>query len=115
MRKQERRRREVLAQQTMKAHLLQGLGARGPEVEVERRIMMEKVAASVPFLPDRQRLVVVLGPIQGHSYDEMARILGMSTDVVKGLLHRGRQNLRRLLEGQPPQADATSPPLASAD
>lgn len=113
LRKRERR-REVLAGQMLKAALVQGQRARGPEVEVERRITMAKVAAAVPFLPDRQRLAVVLGPIQGHSYDEMARILGVSTDVVKGLLHRGRRNLRLLLEGLPPQAEPASLPLVSA-
>lgn len=45
-------------------------------------------------LPKNQKLVILLGPVKGLSYDEMARVLGVTVPVVKARLHRARENLR---------------------
>lgn len=68
-----------------------------PEREAERRALYRQLGSALGRLPAAQRLVLVLGPIQGHSYEEMSRILGISTNVIKGRLHRARENLRELL------------------
>lgn len=68
-----------------------------PEREAERRAMYRRLSEALTHLPAAQRLVLVLGPIQGHSYEEMSKILGISTNVIKGRLHRARENLRELL------------------
>jgi DNA-directed RNA polymerase specialized sigma24 family protein len=41
---------------------------------------------------------MVLGPIQGHSYEQMALILGTNEEVIKGRLHRARENIRDFLK-----------------
>lgn len=69
-----------------------------PEEEADRRALCRKIAVALEELPPAQRLVLVLGPIQGRSYEEMSRLLGISTNVIKGRLHRARENLRELLE-----------------
>lgn len=74
-----------------------GLREHDPEREAERRALYRQLGSALGRLPAAQRLVLVLGPIQGHSYEEMSRILGISTNVIKGRLHRARENLRELL------------------
>jgi RNA polymerase sigma-70 factor (ECF subfamily) len=73
-----------------------------PEQEAERRALYRKISEALTKLPPGQRVVLVLGPIQGHSYEEMSKILGISTNVIKGRLHRARENLRDLLRDPAP-------------
>lgn len=47
--------------------------------------------------PD-QRIVVVLSDIQGHSYDEIAEMIGVAPGTVKSRLHRARARLREILQ-----------------
>lgn len=68
-----------------------------PEREAERRTLYTGLTESIERLPPAQRLVMVLGPIQGRSYEEMSKLLGISTNVIKGRLHRARENLRAFL------------------
>jgi RNA polymerase sigma-70 factor, ECF subfamily len=68
-----------------------------PEREAERRTLYEGLTDCIQRLPPAQRTVMILGPIQGKSYDEMSRMLGISTNVIKGRLHRARENLRAFL------------------
>lgn len=80
-----------------------------PEREAERRALYRQLGEALGKLPAAQRLVLVLGPIQGHSYEEMSKILGISTNVIKGRLHRARENLRSFLH------DANSPAAVAAN
>jgi RNA polymerase sigma-70 factor (ECF subfamily) len=50
-------------------------------------------------LPDTFRAVVLLRDLEELSTEETAQILGLSLDVVKTRLHRGRLALRRKLGG----------------
>ena len=70
-----------------------------PLEQVERRELARLLEASLSKLPESQRLVLVLGPIEGHSYEEMAEILGVTVPIIKGRLHRARENIRRLCGG----------------
>jgi RNA polymerase sigma factor (sigma-70 family) len=49
-------------------------------------------------LPERYRAAIALCCLQGLSRDDAARQLGQAPGVVKGLLERGRRQLRRRLE-----------------
>jgi RNA polymerase sigma factor (sigma-70 family) len=53
-------------------------------------------------LPSEQRRVVLLVGLEGVSYGEAATQLGISLGTVKSRLSRGRQALRRLVEGECP-------------
>lgn len=74
-----------------------GIRDTDPERESERRALYRRLGRALQLLPASQRMVLVLGPIQGHSYDEMSKILGFSTNVIKGRLHRAREKLRELM------------------
>jgi len=48
-------------------------------------------------LPEAQRSVVILRDIEGFSYDEIAKIQGITLQSVKVNLHRGRKKIREQL------------------
>ena len=57
----------------------------------------ELVHRALLSLPDGQRVPLVLYHLEGFSYEEIARHLGVSLAKVKTDIHRGRVNLRRKL------------------
>jgi len=68
---------------------------RSPDREAERRQILTQLTEAIHMLPAAQRLVIALGPIQGHDYQEMAHMLDVTPDVIKGRLHRARRKLHR--------------------
>ena len=75
-----------------------GISGSNPEKEAESRALYRALDKAVNRLPPNQRAVIILGPIQGHSYEEMAQILGTNEEVIKGRLHRARENIREILK-----------------
>ena len=73
-------------------------GAGSPEKVAESRDFYGALEKAINSLPPNQRLVMILGPVQGHSYDQMATILGTTEEVIKGRLHRARENVREWLK-----------------
>jgi len=57
-----------------------------------------RLAAAPAGLPARQRVVVTLRDVTGHSSDEVCDLLSISTANQRVLLHRGRAALRAALE-----------------
>jgi len=51
-------------------------------------------------LPPEQREVVLLVSIEGLSYRQVARVLGIPVGTVMSRLHRGRQALQRWMNGE---------------
>ncbi|MBI3891762.1 MAG: sigma-70 family RNA polymerase sigma factor, partial [Candidatus Wallbacteria bacterium] len=51
---------------------------------IERRDLGRRLDAAMMELPENQRLVLILGPIEGRSYEEMADILGVTVPIIKG-------------------------------
>ena len=49
-------------------------------------------------LPEEQKQVMLLGPVLGHSYQEISEIIGESVTVIKGRLFRARQNFKKKFE-----------------
>ncbi len=63
--------------------------------EEERRGL---VLAALERLPEKYRIILTLRDIEGMSYEEISRILGLSPGTVDSRLHRARQKLRQKLE-----------------
>jgi RNA polymerase sigma-70 factor (ECF subfamily) len=73
-----------------------------PWQKPERRLLSlearERLKAALAQLPERQRLIVGLRDIEGHSAEEVCNLLGLSQENQRVLLHRGRSRLRSVLE-----------------
>ncbi len=55
------------------------------------------VARTVAGLPERSRVVITLKDMEGHSYQEVGRILNCSVGTVKSRHARARERLRKML------------------
>jgi RNA polymerase sigma-70 factor (ECF subfamily) len=94
-----RKKRETSFEEALETTTPHGFaGAGSPERVAESRDFYSALERAINSLPPNQRLVMILGPIQGHSYDQMAHILGTSEEVIKGRLHRARENIREWLK-----------------
>jgi RNA polymerase sigma-70 factor (ECF subfamily) len=69
----------------------------GPEAALVRAETAEQVQTGILSLAEEQRMVVVLSDVQGHSYEEIAEILGLPAGTVKSRLSRARARLREFL------------------
>jgi RNA polymerase sigma-70 factor (ECF subfamily) len=73
-----------------------------PWQKPERRLLSlearDRLKAALAQLPERQRVIVGLRDIEGHSAEEVCQLLGLSAENQRVLLHRGRSRLRAILE-----------------
>jgi RNA polymerase sigma-70 factor (ECF subfamily) len=65
---------------------------------IERAQLCDLVRASIDRLPDTYRVVLLLRDIEELPADEVAKMLGVTTNAVKIRLHRARQALRMILD-----------------
>lgn len=85
------------------------LDALDPEATLVRRDDLRlAVLSTLQTLQPRQRAVLVLRDVLGHSTEEVAEILGVTVGNAKVLLHRARARLaeKPVVQGQDPTASA---------
>jgi RNA polymerase sigma-70 factor (ECF subfamily) len=73
-------------------------GAR-PDRDAERTELGQSLNRALERLPDRQRLIVSLFEVDGHSTEEVANMLNVSRVTVRWHLHQARRTLREALRG----------------
>lgn len=69
-----------------------------PALSVESADTRDRVRAALAALPFDYREAVVLRDLAGLSNEEVADALGLSVSATKSRIHRGRMQLRELLE-----------------
>ncbi len=70
-----------------------------PETRAELLELRLQLREALAALPDRQRIVVTLHDVEGLATEEVAEALGLTTNNVRVLLHRGRARLQAALAG----------------
>ncbi|MBV9416043.1 MAG: sigma-70 family RNA polymerase sigma factor [Solirubrobacterales bacterium] len=71
---------------------------RGPEARAVDSEFESMLARALRALPDERRVAVVLRDVEGLSTAEAASVIGIRQAAFKSRLHRGRMQLRELLE-----------------
>jgi RNA polymerase sigma-70 factor, ECF subfamily len=69
-----------------------------PTRQAAKRETCEIVQLAVDTLNERQRMAVLLHKFEGMSYEDIGVAMDLSTEAVKSLLARARENLRGQLE-----------------
>jgi len=64
--------------------------------------MRELIRKAVASLPEKQKAMLILNKFEGHSYLEIAEIMGVSVASVESSLHRAKLNLQKKLAPQFP-------------
>jgi RNA polymerase sigma-70 factor (ECF subfamily) len=81
-----------------------GLDEHGAELPVppgqDSALGMRDVLSALDALPDDQRAVLLLVGVEDISYADAARILGIPLGTVMSRLSRGRECLRRVMDGE---------------
>ena len=72
-------------------------GSMGTAAEQEPHLMLDEVRQAVERLPEEQRDIILLVPVGGLAYEEVAEILGIPIGTVRSRLSRARTALRDLL------------------
>jgi RNA polymerase sigma-70 factor, ECF subfamily len=77
---------------------VQGPASDRPEARLEDRELTAMLERALGELPDEWRAAVVLRDLEGLSTAEAARVVGVREAAFKSRLHRGRMQLRVLIE-----------------
>jgi RNA polymerase sigma-70 factor (ECF subfamily) len=68
-----------------------------PGVALEQKERSKILFAAIASLPENQRVAFTLHKVEGLSYKEISEVMDMNLPGIESLIHRARQNLKKLL------------------
>jgi RNA polymerase sigma factor (sigma-70 family) len=69
-----------------------------PGVAMDRKENAAKLFKAISQLPENQRVAFTLHKLEDLSYQEISEIMKSTVPAVESLMHRAKQNLRKMLE-----------------
>ncbi|HUR65438.1 MAG TPA: RNA polymerase sigma factor [Chitinophagaceae bacterium] len=69
-----------------------------PGVALDQKENAAKLYKAINQLPDNQRIAFTLHKIEDLSYQEVSEVMKTSLPAIESLMHRAKQNLRKILE-----------------
>lgn len=97
-RRQNRQKRQGIHVELEGERVFQVSDFRHPGLEMEDQELAAVLMAAIDQLPDNQKVAFTLHKISDLSHKEMEEVMGLSHSAIESLIHRAKQNLRKLLE-----------------
>jgi RNA polymerase sigma-70 factor (ECF subfamily) len=69
-----------------------------PGVALEKKEDAARLFKAISQLPDSQKTAFTLHKLEDLSYKEVSEVMKTSVPAVESLMHRAKQNLRKILE-----------------
>lgn len=69
-----------------------------PGVALDRKENAARLFRAISQLPENQKIAFTLHKLEDLSYQEVSEVMQTSLPAVESLMHRARQNLKKLLE-----------------
>jgi RNA polymerase sigma factor (sigma-70 family) len=71
-----------------------------PGIKLDQKENAAKLFKAIKQLPENQKAAFVLHKLEDMSYQEVSEVLNTTVPAIESLMHRAKQNLRKILEKQ---------------